>query len=171
MEKSPPLFQVNLNRILIIDDDPIDRHLLKRQLLELFPEAVFLEADDEAAAIPHIPASPGFIFLDFHIPGVDEFSLLRVLRATLPNVPIVLYTDTDHQEVSRRAVVAGADAYLPKILLNAESIGRVMSRATEAARARAQIRWYKSEIQALRETLYDFALTPQTTLEATPNEE
>jgi CheY-like chemotaxis protein len=67
--------------VLVVDDDPATRHLL-RAMLEPEGYAV-LDADDGVAALPllRVPTAPYVTLLDYQMPRLDGWALLRLAVA------------------------------------------------------------------------------------------
>jgi response regulator RpfG family c-di-GMP phosphodiesterase len=101
-------------RILLVDDDPALRILLKTTF-EVADVAV-VEAEDAATARRRIrSARPDVIVLDINMPGTTGLELCAELKAAPAtcDIPIVLLTGSDGG-TSAAAKKAGADAFLLK---------------------------------------------------------
>jgi response regulator RpfG family c-di-GMP phosphodiesterase len=102
-------------RVLIVDDDPGLRTLLRMTL-----ESADLEVDeapDAGAAEDRIAVRPPHVIvLDIRMPGLDGLSFCRGLKRTPETAPIgiVLLTGDDAPETAEAAWAAGADAFLRK---------------------------------------------------------
>jgi response regulator RpfG family c-di-GMP phosphodiesterase len=101
-------------RILLIDDDPALRTLLKTTF-EVADVAV-AEAEDAASARRKIrTARPDVIVLDVNMPGTTGLELCAELKAApaTREIPIILLTGSDGG-TSASAKKAGADAFMRK---------------------------------------------------------
>jgi cyclic di-GMP phosphodiesterase len=101
-------------RILLVDDDPALRTLLKTTF-EVADVAV-VEAEDAAAARRRIrSARPDVIVLDINMPGTSGLELCVELKAApaTREIPIVLLTGTEGG-TDAAAKKAGADAFVRK---------------------------------------------------------
>src|SRR5712691_2941607 len=110
--------ETNLNAetsILIVDDDPIVRSLL-RATLENDGFAV-IEADDgiEGCRL-YEECRPDLLLVDVVMPRMDGYELCRELRSRTGSafVPIVVATSLDDIPSIARAYDAGATDFLPK---------------------------------------------------------
>lgn len=95
-------------RIIIVDDDPATRHVLRR-LLE--PEGFRVdEAADASEAMRRIAVAPPAVALvDIHMPGANGLWLADQIRAISPTTAIVLVTgdaDVPPYESLRKGVIA-----------------------------------------------------------------
>jgi putative two-component system response regulator len=101
-------------RILLVDDDPALRTLLKTTF-EVADVAV-VEAEDAAAARRRIrSARPDVIVLDINMPGTTGLELCVELKAApaTRDIPIVLLTGSEG-DTGAAAKKAGADAFVRK---------------------------------------------------------
>jgi two-component system cell cycle response regulator len=102
-------------RVLVADDDPTSRLLLKTFVTKLGHECSVAEDGDSAWS--HLQETPVDVLLtDWMMPGLDGPELCRRLRAN-PNAAytyIVLITSLGDREQVRAGMEAGADDYLAK---------------------------------------------------------
>jgi two-component system, NarL family, nitrate/nitrite response regulator NarL len=79
-------------RVLVVDDEPDVRLLLRFQLAEAGFDVVG-EAADGAEAIERCgELAPDAVVLDLLMPRVNGFEAIPLLRSTVPDVRIVAYT-------------------------------------------------------------------------------
>jgi excisionase family DNA binding protein len=113
----PELEGAGILRILLVDDEPEIRRLMRRTVLSDFPQAEVHEAGDGFEA-GHAIATlrPAVVVLDLRLPGVDGFNLCRTVRAdpALKGVRILAVTGIGVEESRARILEAGADDFLPK---------------------------------------------------------
>lgn len=80
-------------RVLVVDDDPDWRTMLRMQLELLHQIEVVGEAGDGAEALAQVGAtSPDAVVLDLMMPGMDGLEAIVHLRADHPDVPVVAYS-------------------------------------------------------------------------------
>lgn len=102
-------------RVLIIDDDAILRHMV-RSILEL-AEYEALEAVDGPDALAQAThGHPDVILLDLMMPGMDGYETCRGLKAdpATADIPVIFVTASADPALNRRAYAAGAIACIPK---------------------------------------------------------
>lgn len=104
-----------VRNILIVDDDPAVRKILKRQFLR-HRFAVETAADGFAAGLKIQKMKPDLVLLDLMMEGVDGFQVCRTIKqdASLKDIKIVVLTGFDTPRNRARAIEAGADGYLSK---------------------------------------------------------
>jgi two-component system, cell cycle response regulator len=103
-------------RVLVADDDPSTRLLLRRALERAGLEVVEAEDGDQAWNLLTRGVSPQLAILDWMMPGVDGLELCRRLRS-LPSdnyVYVVLLSARDQKQDLLAGLEAGADDYLAK---------------------------------------------------------
>ena len=102
-------------RVLVVDDDP-DYRLLVR--LALAPgsgfEVVAEAGDGQAAVVEAQRAQPDLVLLDCTMPGADAFDALPGLRQAAPGARIVLVSGHDLSDLRTASRSAGAIGYLTK---------------------------------------------------------
>ncbi len=106
-------------RVLIVDDDRIDRMAVRRHLANASAEIVVEEADGVLAAIGRLTADAfDCVVLDYNLPDGDGLTFLRGLRSAGIEAPVVMLTGQDDAEVARQLMLAGASAYISKSSLS-----------------------------------------------------
>ncbi len=132
-------------RILVVDDDKLDR-LAVRRCLQLGGIAAKVdEAESAAAAIACVRSgSYDCVLLDYLIPGSDTVALVRSLAEQAIDVPVVILTGRGGEDIAVEFMKAGAADYVPKAALSAERLASSFRFAQEmvqnaAARQRAEV--------------------------------
>jgi len=111
--------------ILIVDDSPIDRRLVKG-LLEKRPDLAFLFAADGKEALDQIEQSqPDVVVTDLQMPEMNGLELVRAVRARFPLVPVILMTAQGSEDIAVQALSSGAASYVPKSRLARELLNTV----------------------------------------------
>jgi DNA-binding response OmpR family regulator len=101
--------------VLVVDDEPMARTLLRLMLVRAGFEVV--EAEDGFDALDKVNQKPpDLMILDVMMPGMDGFAVCETIRkddrtATLPIIMLSAKTDT---ESVNRGLRAGANKYLTK---------------------------------------------------------
>lgn len=102
-------------RVLLVDDQTLVRQGV-RSLLEVAEDIeVSAEADDGMAALVALnDAEPDVILLDLRMPRHDGLWTLRTMRERGIDVPVLVLTTFDDDELVLAALRAGARGYLLK---------------------------------------------------------
>ena len=101
--------------ILVVDDNPDDLYLIRRDLLALGHRVAGVSTAVEA--LDHIAqAYPDVLMTDVGLPGMDGIELLKMVRARTDGswIPSLVFTGSLDEATQMRALEAGADAYLCK---------------------------------------------------------
>jgi signal transduction histidine kinase len=104
-----------MGRILVVDDEPLNRHLLRACFGGSGHEIV--EASDGfEALVAAEEVTPDLVLLDVMMPGMDGYTCVKQLRALFAGelVPIVLVTALHDREARMTGLAAGADEFLTK---------------------------------------------------------
>src|SRR5262245_39237094 len=119
---------VSAGKILVVDDDPPTREVL-RVIFERYSYEVD-EADDDLQALARIQSfEPDLVTTDVAHPGGSGFHLLRLVKNHRPSLPVVFVTASD--ACRELCMAEGAAAFIgkpfePKELVDA--IRKVLSR-------------------------------------------
>ena len=103
-------------RVLVADDDPINRKVMSMQL-EVAGHNAKLVADGEQALDALGEADYDVVILDSHMPvmtGLEATRMIRVMQAGRASVPIIMFSADATPEAIQEATDAGVDAFLPK---------------------------------------------------------
>jgi DNA-binding NarL/FixJ family response regulator len=102
-------------RILIVDDQVLVRKLLRSFLASWTPFEVCGEAINGRDAIEKAKnLSPDLIVMDFSMPIMNGLEAGAVLKAILPQVPIIMYTVHDTAIMKVQALAVGVRALIQK---------------------------------------------------------
>lgn len=102
-------------RILLVDDHPVVREGLGHVLLAALPDLVLGAAGRAADAMDCMRAAPwDLVLLDISLPDADGTDLLRTLRETWPDVPVLVVSMHPADQFASRATLAGAAGYVSK---------------------------------------------------------
>ncbi len=153
--------------ILIIDDSPDQRNLL-RMMLNSAGHTDILAADSASAAFKHLgldgqgqgAADVDLILMDVMMPDMDGIETCRRIRANerLRDIPIIVITAKTEPEYLLLAFTAGAMDYLRKPLNSAELQARVCSALLlkhEMDRRKAREQELQERTEALRQREQD----------------
>ena len=136
-------------RILVVEDDELDRRAVHRCLQQSGIRATVDEAASAAEVLERVGHTVyDCVLLDYYIPGAQGHFLLEAIRAAAPAVPLVIFTGRGDEEVAVEVMKAGAADYLPKASLTPERLAACLRHAIELARAAAARRRAEDELRA-----------------------
>src|SRR5690349_21081855 len=103
-------------RILVADDDPINRRLLGAFLVKGGYEVILAQDGEEAWNVLRQPDSPKLAILDWSMPGMDGTQICRELRKQNERsyIYVLLLTSMSGEYEVIAGLDAGADDYLTK---------------------------------------------------------
>jgi two-component system, LytTR family, response regulator AlgR len=123
-------------RVLIVDDEPPARELLRSMLKDIEGFEVAAEAENGRRALEiYDSLQPDIVLLDVRMPGIDGLEVARQL-ATLPEPPAVIFI-TAFDEYAMQAFESEAIAYLLKPI-RAEKLRTTLARAGRLSRPQLQ---------------------------------
>ena len=155
---------ITVLNILLIEDNPGDIRLLQEILREVKTtrcqitpvmtlaaaiEQLSLTTTPHTPHTSHTPPSPNFdiILLDLSLPdsqGIDSF---LALRDRSQNIPIVVLTGSDDQNLAILAMQQGAQDYLVKGQVDSNLLLRSIRYAIERERTEVALRQAKNELE------------------------
>jgi two-component system, OmpR family, response regulator MprA len=115
---------VDLERVLVVDDDPPLQRMLTRTLSAEGFE-VTVAGDGGAALAAAERFAPDVIVLDVAMPTLDGLAVCRRLRGKGLPTPILMLTARDAVADRVAGLEAGADDYLVKPFATAELVARI----------------------------------------------
>ena len=114
-------------KTLIVDDSTTFRKTFKEALCERFPFMLIEEAPDATDALQKIKTFlPDVIFMDIRLPGESGLELTKKIKASHPEIVVIILTAYDLREYRKAAYDSGADAFIPKNSLNLADIAALI---------------------------------------------
>jgi signal transduction histidine kinase/DNA-binding response OmpR family regulator len=141
-------------RLLIVDDDELDRLAIRRCLDQANVRSIVDELTSGAEVVERARAVPyDCIILDHSLPGEDGAdlirSLIRTLQAAGVTTPILVVSGQD-EEVGAELVAAGATDFLRKEDLTPRSLLRRLGYVQRLARAERQAAKARREAESMQ---------------------
>ena len=128
-------------RILLVDDNPDDRALIRRALVREFPELEMTEVGDPVTLARALENGPfDLVITDYGLGFTDGFALLDTLKAQWPDCPVILCTGTLSEEIAVEALRKGLDDYVLKDPRRFMRLPAAVRTAIDHARQRAAAR-------------------------------
>ncbi|MEV0729325.1 response regulator transcription factor [Polymorphospora sp. NPDC050346] len=117
-------------RVCLVDDQNLVRQGIRSLLGLAAGIEVVAEADDGSTALAAIERDPpDVVLLDLRMPGYDGIWTLRALRDRGIEVPVLVLTTFDDDELVLQALRAGAKGYLLKDVTLEQLVGAVRTLA------------------------------------------
>ena len=102
-----------IQKILVVDDDPVQLKLLQETLKTKGYEAS-TTADASDGLQFAMKSAPDLIILDVMMPIINGYNFCKLLKDNKKDIPVVLLTSRDEQDDIKIGLQMGADAYLTK---------------------------------------------------------
>ena len=106
-----------MKQILIVDDSPTIRRMVRASLVRFFPSDEFLEAASGLEAIERLAVGRiALIVLDLNMPDMHGLEVLQFVRShqKYSQVPIIVLTTRGDDTSRSAALTAGASVFLTK---------------------------------------------------------
>lgn len=117
-------------KILIVDDDEVDRMAVRRALSKAGFEMEIVEAEDISTALATLNNLQfDCAFLDYRLPDGDGLELIKHLRFMGVKVPSIVLTGQGDEQIAVELMKAGASDYLSKSRVSPESLSRTVRNA------------------------------------------
>ncbi len=114
-QAAPQALLGDMTRLLIVENQPAVRSGLGMWFKLASDVTIVGEAGDGLAALSQAAvARPDVILLDIESAGMDGVELIRALRKASPRSAVVILSLRDDAVTRRRAVAAGAAAFVSK---------------------------------------------------------
>lgn len=128
-----------LLKILLVEDDELDRTMVRRALKAAGVSAEFEEVVTGRAAVEALKRD-GFdcALLDFRLPDAEGLAVLQQVREAGITTPIIVLTGQGDEQLAIDLMKAGASDYLSKTKLSREMLGHAVRHAVRLHRAQAQ---------------------------------
>ncbi len=130
------------HRFLIAEDNPADEELVKVMLADAFGNQFSAQCVDRFEEISNALFEDHFdaLILDMNLPDSSGVNNVSTLSQRFPDLPIVVLTGNDDNEVAIEALKQGAQDYLCKNQVTADSLARSLRYAKERKNIEQQLK-------------------------------
>ena len=116
---------IELKRILVVDDDPVDRTLLRKMLIKNY---IVTEASSGKEALDLARSKkPALILMDIMMPEIDGYSSCHMIKRDplTADIPVLMLTGLKYELNIQLAHEMGAAGYLIKPVNQQELLDRI----------------------------------------------
>ena len=153
-------------KILIIDDEPVDREIFKQYLDADRPGGfVYADAATGQEGVRRLQDfHPDCVLMDLNLPDLDGLKMIRLLHEGREMLPcaVVMLTGAGNEEVAVEAMKLGAMDYMVKSPASSHALPRVVASAVERfrfqdeiARQRIALEQRNRELETIRAELFE----------------
>jgi signal transduction histidine kinase len=126
-------------KILIVDDDEVDRMAVRRAIKTAKVQAEVHEADTCAGAVTILKTQPfDCVFLDYRLPDQDGLALVQAIRAEGILSPLIVLTGQGDEQIAVDLMKAGASDYLAKSKISPGRLSQMLRNALRVHQAEQQ---------------------------------
>jgi two-component system, sensor histidine kinase and response regulator len=144
-------------KILIVDDDQVDRMTVRRALTKAGVPTELTEASNGSMMMRALQEQFfDCIFLDYQMPGQDGLELLQQLRHQGIPTPIIMLTGQGDEQIAVELMKAGASDYLSKAMVSPERLEQSLRNAVRLYKAEQEIELSKQQREQLLRQREDF---------------
>jgi CheY-like chemotaxis protein len=102
-------------KVLLVDDDPLFLELSKT-FLEVFHDITSDTVNSAREALQSLEEnSYDVVISDYDMPFMDGITFLKTIRDKSINIPFILFTGVDREELMHQAIENGASSFIEKI--------------------------------------------------------
>ena len=106
---------LEITHVLVVDDDEVDRMLVKRTLKQTHPQITIIEAENCRSALELIQQQPfDCAFIDYNLPDGNGVELVSQFRSLGIKFPLIALTGQGDEQVAVDLMKAGASDYIKK---------------------------------------------------------
>jgi CheY-like chemotaxis protein len=124
----PGLDAIPSSTVLIVDDEPIVRRLIRKIVNNEFSNIEVAEAEDGfEAGQKVVTLAPCLVILDLKLPGINGLKVCRLIRkdSSLSRVKVLAISGHYTQDARDSALAAGADDFMGKPFESKELASRI----------------------------------------------
>ncbi len=142
--------------VLCVEDDPLDRELIRDALSRKPGQFVVIEAEDRTSFLQHLERGDFHVVLtDFNILGFEGLEVVRLVNEQRPDVPVIVVTGTGSEQLAVESLQAGASDYVIKTPKHIAQLPHTIGRALEACALRRRVRQQDANFRAVLSNVSD----------------
>lgn len=123
-------------KILIVDDDEVDRMAVRRALKKSGVQAEIHEAETCAEAVLSVQSQHfDCVFSDYRLPDQDGLALVQTVRAAGLLLPLIVLTGQGDEQIAVDLMKAGASDYLAKAKISPGRLAQMLRNAVRVHKA------------------------------------
>src|SRR6266487_5821098 len=137
-------------KILIVDDNPDDRALARREIDREFPNCQFRQAIT-ARELTQAVESTRFdlVVTDYQLRWSDGITVVLAVKVRWPDCPVIMFTGSGNEEIAVQGMKAGLDDYVLKSPRHYARLASAVHMALERAKQRKALHEAERRFQSL----------------------
>ena len=139
-------------RLLVVEDNPADADFIHEMLPQAGPAGFEIESVARLSeALTRLESKDiDIVLLDLGLPDSQGLQTFHTLRKVAPDIPVIVLTGNDDQELAVAAVRHGAQDYLVKGRIDGDLLVRAARYALERERLITELREALANIKTLK---------------------
>lgn len=101
-------------RVLIVDDAPVIRQIIRQMLMGYDVLIVGEAADGDEGVVMTLQSKPDLVLMDIQMPKKNGIEAAREILAQAPSTAIVALSTADHEPLLHKALEVGCREYVTK---------------------------------------------------------
>ena len=144
----------NQLRCLLIDDNPDDRALVRRELQREFPDIQIEEITRHTELASALQKPFDFVITDFQLRWTDGSVVLQLIKQHRPDCPVIMFTGTGSEEIAVAAMKAGLDDYVLKSPKHYARVATAVRSTLERIESKQRVARLEIRLQSLLNRLH-----------------
>ncbi|AFZ36465.1 response regulator receiver sensor signal transduction histidine kinase [Stanieria cyanosphaera PCC 7437] len=141
-------------KILLVDDDEVDRIAVKRALNKTPLKVDLTEADASKSAIANlVEQSFAVILLDYRLPDCNGLELISQIKQLKIDTPFIVLTGQGDEEIAVEIMKAGASDYLAKSKIEPTNLAKSIKNAIRLYQAEKAVAVANRQLRLTNELL------------------
>lgn len=141
-------------RILLIDDNPLDRLLVIRVLERQFPNLQIQEvANVDNFSLALEGGQFDLVITDYQLRWSNGLAVLNSVKSLYPNCPVIMFTNSGTQEIAVEALKAGLEDYVLKSTKHYIRLAAAVNSVWEKAQNKRKVASLENRLQGLLNNL------------------
>ncbi|BAU64685.1 response regulator receiver sensor signal transduction histidine kinase [Stanieria sp. NIES-3757] len=141
-------------KILLVDDDEVDRIAVKRALNKTRLKVELTEADASKSAIANlVEQSFEIILLDYRLPDCTGLELISQIKQLKIDTPFIVLTGQGDEEIAVEIMKAGASDYLAKSKIEPTNLAKSIKNAIRLYQAEKAVAIANRQLRLTNELL------------------
>lgn len=141
-------------RILVLDDDEVDRMAVCRALSKIEVSVDVSEASNYEEATTYLNNNQlDCVFLDYRLPGKDGLAVVKEVRDSGNKIPLIVLTGQGDEQIAVEIMKAGASDYINKSRISPQLLGKTLQNAIRMYQAERKIELFHQQIRESNEEL------------------
>ncbi|MGB2992713.1 MAG: response regulator, partial [Paenisporosarcina sp.] len=140
-----------MRKLLIVDDEPIERDGMQAILHKAYPELDIKQAKNGKIAVEMAAEfKPDLILMDIMMPGMNGLEAVEQISEDHPNIKFVMVTAFDMFDYARQAIKLGVKDYLlkpSKASEIVETVGKVLKQSDVEQHSLATSKFQQASMQ------------------------